>query len=500
MKNLLNAVTNERAFITINHETENQTFTQNKGQKNRMYERDFKNSENIPAGMSEKKTQQGSRQYETAGQEEYRQYAGSPEYTNGRPDSSYPLLRRRKKGGFVSKAGIFALGMAAGIVFLSIAIHLLPVKTAAEQTIDSDRNPQSITDSALNQESVEKLRLLEDCIRDYYYEPETATVETLETGMYKGLMNSLGDPYTVYYTREEYKSMTEETTGIYKGIGAYIGLDNTTGAPVFTGIMPGTPAEKAGLKVGDIICEVDGTDTLSMDTSEVANLVKGEEGTTVTIKVSRSGEYITVKAVRATINVPTVTSEMLDNGIGYLKISQFDDVTPGQFDKNLAELKAAGMKYMILDLRDNPGGTVTAVTQIASELLPKGLIFYMEDKNGARDEYTCPGADFNIPLVVLVNGYSASASEILSGAIQDAGIGTLVGTQTYGKGIVQNLYPLGDGSAIKITVADYYTRNGRNIHKVGIEPDEVLEFDADQYEKDETDNQLEKAKAILLGK
>lgn len=437
-----------------------------------MDERDFRYSENMPADPAAQNLQQ---------------------------DKGYPRSRRNK-GGFLSKAGIFALGMAVGIVFLAIAVHLLPVKTIAEPTIDSERDPDSTTGSALNQESIEKLQLLEDCIRDYYYEPGDATVGTLETGLYKGLMNALGDPYTVYYTQEEYQSMTEETSGVYKGIGAYIGLDSSTGAPVFTGIMPGTPAEKAGLKTGDIICEVEGKDTLSMDTSEVANLVKGEEGTTVTIKVSRNGEFITVKATRATINVPTVTSEMLDKGIGYLKISQFDDVTPGQFDENLAKLKKAGMKYMILDLRDNPGGTVTAVTQIASELLPKGMIFYMEDKNGKRDEYTCPGADFDIPLVVLVNGYSASASEILAGAIQDAGIGTLVGTQTYGKGIVQNLYPLGDGSAIKITVADYYTRNGRNIHKVGIEPDQVLEFDAQQYEKDQTDNQLEQAKKILLGK
>lgn len=408
--------------------------------------------------------------------------------------------RSRRRGGFASKAGIFALGMAVGIVFLAIAVHLFPVRTVAEQTIDSNRNPESTTGSAINKESIEKLQLLEDCIREYYYEPDDATVETLETGLYRGLMDSLGDPYTVYYTPEEYTSMTEETSGIYKGIGAYIGLDTATGAPVFTGIMPGTPAERSGLKVGDIICEVDGVDTLSMDTAEVANLVKGEEGTTVNIKVNRDGKYVTVTPTRETINVPTVTSEMLDDGIGYLKISQFDDVTSGQFDENLAELKAGGMKYMILDLRDNPGGTVSAVTQIASELLPGGLIFYMEDKNGEREEYKCPGADFDIPLVVLVNGYSASASEILAGAIQDAGIGKLIGTQTYGKGIVQNLYPLGDGSAFKITIADYYTRNGRNIHKVGIEPDEIIEFDAERYEKDETDNQLERAKDILLGK
>ena len=414
--------------------------------------------------------------------------------------TGYPSPRSRKDRGTGGKIGIFALGMAVGIAFLAVAVHILPLKIGAEQTIDASRNPGSTTESALNQESIEKLQLLEDCIREYYYEPDDATVETLENGMYKGLMDSLGDPYTVYYTADEYKSITEETTGVYKGIGAYIGLDSKTNAPVFTGIMPVPPAEEAGLKVGDIICEVDGVDTLSMDTSEVANLVKGEEGTTVTIKVSRNGEYVTVTATRATINVPTVNSEMLDDGIGYLQISQFDDVTPAQFDENFAKLQSEGMKYLILDLRDNPGGTVTAVTQIASELLPPGMIFYMEDKNGKREEYTCPGSTFDTPMVVLVNGYSASASEILAGAIQDAGIGTLVGTQTYGKGIVQNLYPLGDGSAIKITVADYYTRNGRNIHKVGIEPDEILEFDADKYEKDETDNQLERAKEILRGK
>jgi carboxyl-terminal processing protease len=291
--------------------------------------------------------------------------------------------------------------------------------------------------------------------------------------------------------------MNEETSGIYKGIGAYIGLDQKTNAPVFSGIMPGTPAEKAGLKTGDIICEVDGKDTLEMDTAGVASLVKGQEGTEVQIKIMRDGEYQTFTVTRATINVPTVTSEMLDNKIGYLTISEFSDVTAAQFEENYSKLMKDGMKSMIIDLRGNPGGTVTAVTQIASELLPKGLIFYMEDKNGEREEYTCPGAAFDLPLVVLVDEYSASASEILAGAIQDAGIGKLVGTKTFGKGIVQNLYPLGDGSAIKITVADYYTRNGRNIHKVGIEPDYTVEFDSEKYEKEEVDTQLEKAKELL---
>ena len=320
-----------------------------------MNEKEYQTSGNMPAGQNGPDTQQDAAQY-----------------ANTVQDNSYVKPRRHRRSG-AGKIGIFALGVAVGIAFLAVAAHFFPVRTIAEQTIGVDSDPMSATDSALNQESIEKLKLLEDCIREYYYEPETATVETLENGMYKGLMDSLGDPYTVYYTPEEYNSMTEETSGVYKGIGAYIGLDTKTGAPVFTGIMPGTPAEKAGLMVGDIICEVDGTDTLSMDTSEVANLVKGEEGTTVTIKVSRDGEYVTVTATRETINVPTVTSEMLDNQIGYLKISQFDDVTPGQFDEEYSKLKAAGMKSMILDLRDTTGGTVTAVTQIASEMLPDGM-------------------------------------------------------------------------------------------------------------------------------
>ena len=188
---------------------------------------------------------------------------------------------------------------------------------------------------------------------------------------------------------------------------------------------------------------------------------------------------------------------MIDERIGYLQISEFYNVTPGQFDQALAELRDQGAKGLIIDLRGNPGGTVTAVTEIAGRMLPEGLVFYMEEKDGKRTEYTCRGADFDMPLVVLVDGYSASASEILSGAIQDAGIGTIVGTQTFGKGIVQNIYPLDDGTAIKLTVAKYFTRNGQDIHKVGITPDVVVEFDSEAYQKDETDNQKDKAVEIL---
>ena len=438
-------------------------------------------------------TQQEDQNAQTSGQ---MQQENQTLQTGGQAGPGRGPVRRRRKNSLAGKAGLFVLGMAAGIAIILAVIRLFPMRIAATQY----GRYEGETGSVLNPESMEKISVLEQIIREYYYEPETVKEDTMENGLFKGIMSSLGDPYTEYYTTEEYESLTEDTTGIYKGIGAYIGLENGSGSPVFTSIMPGTPAEEAGLQAGDIICEVDGVDTLTMSTSEVANLVKGEEGSQVKIKVSRDGEYITVTATRRTINVPTVDSKMLDDGIGYLAITQFDDVTPTQFDEAMADLKKQGMKSLIIDLRNNPGGTVTAVTQIASGLLPEGLVFYMEDKDGKREEYKCPGADFDIPLAVLVNQYSASASEILAGAIQDAKIGTIVGVTTFGKGIVQNVYPLADGSAVKITVADYYTRGGRNIHKRGIDPDVTIEYDEEQFEKDETDNQLEKAKEILLGK
>ena len=191
---------------------------------------------------------------------------------------------------------------------------------------------------------------------------------------------------------------------------------------------------------------------------------------------------------------------MLDDGIGYIQITEFDDVTEGQFDEAFNDLKSQGMKGLIIDLRGNPGGNVTTVNYIARQLLPEGLVFYMEDKNGERTEYTCDGADFDLPLVVLVNEYSASASEILAGAVKDSGIGTLVGKKTYGKGIVQNVIPLDDGSGIKLTIADYYTRGGNNIHLKGIEPDIEVEMDTEKYLEDKTDTQLEKAIETVLEK
>ena len=352
-------------------------------------------------------------------------------------------------------------------------------------------------DSAINDKTIRKLKLLEDYVDYYYYKSSEVSNEQQINGAYKGLLDSLGDVYSCYYTPEEYQSIMEQMEGVYYGIGAYVSQDVETGQSVISGVIKNTPAEAAGLMDGDIIYKVDGVEMAGLTVEEVVSHIKGEEGTKVTITLIRSGSEIEVEITRAMVSAPTVDSEMLEDGIGYLQITEFDDVTVGQFKENMASLREQGMKGLIVDLRGNPGGSVTSVCAIAEQFLPEGLVFYMEDKNGERTEYPCSGADWDLPLVVLVNEYSASASEIFSGAVKDAGIGKLVGKKTYGKGVVQNLIPLEDGSAIKITVANYYTRNGNDINLKGIDPDVEADLDSEAYLEDKTDTQLNKAIEVL---
>jgi carboxyl-terminal processing protease len=267
-----------------------------------------------------------------------------------------------------------------------------------------------------------------------------------------------------------------------------------------SGIIKNTPAEESGLEAGDYIYQVDGEDMYDKDSSYVVSKIKGEENTYVTITVIREGETepIDISVQRRKIESPTVEYEMYDNGMAYIQITEFDLVTTSQFEEAYEQAKADGMQGLIIDLRSNPGGNLSTVCEIARDILPKGLIVYTEDKYGQREEYTCDGKnEIQVPLVVLTNGNSASASEILAGAIKDYGIGKLVGTTTYGKGIVQKVINLNDGTAVKLTVSSYFTPAGNNIHKIGIEPDVEVEFDSDLYKEDGTDNQLEKAKEVL---
>ena len=315
-------------------------------------------------------------------------------------------------------------------------------------------------------------------------------------GMYAGVVASLGDPYSVYYTADEWKEMMQETEGIYYGIGAYISLDKTTGFGKINGVIENTPAQDAGLRENDIIYKIDGESAQGLDLTEIVSRIKGEEGTTVHLTIYREGEkdYLEMDVVRKQIESPTVNYEMLENNIGYIQITEFDDVTVNQFKEAMTAVKKAGASGLILDLRSNPGGSLSAVVDISRQLLPEGLIVYTEDRAGERVEYSCDGtSEIQMPLVVLINGNSASASEILAGAIKDYDKGILLGTTTFGKGIVQRILPLTDGTALKLTVSAYYTPKGNNIHNIGIEPDIVCEFDGDAYYDEGFDNQLDAA-------
>ncbi len=389
--------------------------------------------------------------------------------------------------------GQFALGLVMGLLIALIITSVIFKDGAAASG-----------GNVVSSEILDKIGKVEAFIQKRFYLDEV-TEEELEEGIYKGMLSALNDPYSEYYTAEELKELMDHTEGIYYGIGAYLSLDSVTSLPKVSGIIEGAPAAEVDLRPNDLIYEVNGEMTYGLSLTEAVALIKGPEGTEVTLTLIREGEtdYLEVSIPRRKVESPTVNQEMLEDGIAYIEITEFDDVTVDQFTEALAVSKASGMKGLILDLRANPGGSLSAVVDIARMLLPKGLIVYTEDKDGKREEYECDGSrELQVPLVVLVDMNSASASEILAGAIQDYELGTLVGTTTFGKGIVQQIIPLEDGSAIKLTISAYYTPKGRNIHGTGIEPDVVCEFDGKAYyDKDNPfDNQLDKAKEVLREK
>ncbi len=350
----------------------------------------------------------------------------------------------------------------------------------------------------LDEGTSEKLELIEKTIEAYYL--EDVDTDTIIEGIFDGMVDALEDPYSTYYSVEELADIQEQTEGIYYGIGAYVSADVDTGLCRISGVIENTPAQEVGLRTDDLIYMVEDTMIQGMDTTDVTMLIKGEEGTYVNITIIREGEedYLYFDIERRKIESPTVNYEMLESNIGYIQITEFDDVTEEQFTEALAVCKGSNMEGLILDLRSNPGGNLSTVCEIARKILPEGMIVYTEDKYGERSEYTCDGKNqLEVPIVVLINGYSSSASEILAGAIKDYEIGTLMGTTTFGKGIVQRIITLTDGSALKLTVSKYYTPNGNNIHEIGIEPDIEIEFDAESYYIDGVDNQLEAAIAEM---
>lgn len=357
-----------------------------------------------------------------------------------------------------------------------------------------------IVKNVLSDDTEKKLKNIKYLISEYFLDEYSE--EELEAGLLEGYVSGLDDPYSVYYDEENTKALLESVQGEYSGIGAVLSQDIETGIITMIRIYEDSPAMKAGLKDGDVLYKVGDIEVTGEDLSEMVTHIKGEKGTEVELTVYRDGvsEPITVTAVRDQIEIETVEYEMLGDKIGYIAISEFEEKTCGQYEEAIAELTAQGMKGLIVDLRNNPGGSLTAVCDMADVMLPEGLIVYTEDKNGKKTEYKSTAEEvFDKPLVVLVNGNSASASEIYASAIQDHGIGTIVGTQTYGKGVVQSVFDLKDGTCLKLTVSEYFTPNGRTIHGEGVTPDVVVEYVADE-ENVEKDNQLEKAVEVIKEK
>ena len=394
----------------------------------------------------------------------------------------------RKKG---RREGVLiSLLTAGGILLLSFVILFV-------SDIKNDRlyarffqAASASQKSVLSKETVEKAQLLESAIKLHYL--YDFTDEDLQAGLLKGIVNGLEDPYSSYYTKEEYEELMMDSAGELEGIGATMQQDYNTGIISVVRVIEGSPAEKAGLKADDIIRKVDDEDIEGQDLNEVVMKIRGKAGTKVKVSVLRQGEadLVDFEIVRDRIQVMTVEHEMKDGKIGYIQITEFDDVTYEQFRKAFEDLKAQGMESLVLDLRSNPGGDVDVTVKIANMFLKEGIVVYTEDKDKNRTDYKSDSQEyFEKPVAILLNGNSASASEILAGSLKDRIDAKIVGTKSFGKGIIQEIIPLGDGSGIKLTRFQYFTPNGNVIHKVGIEPDVEIEFDAEAYQKDKTEKE-----------
>ena len=407
-------------------------------------------------------------------------------------------LRRNAQPPRKKKSQGFASGMIIGAVSAFMAVILLIVSVAAvciakgyiHIGVNGDVYIQSdaVTDSdGIGSEVEGKLNAIDSVLESFYF--GDVDDETAKDNIYKAYLSSYGDKYTMYYTADEYKALKESTNGKFYGIGAVCQLSGEGGV-LLVDVYDNGAGYQAGLRSGDRVVNVDGRDITGMELSSAVALIKGDKGTSVTLEVIRGTERLTFSAVRDAVEAKTVSYTLLDNNIGYLSISQFEEVTTKQFKAAVEDLQSQGMKGLVIDIRNNPGGLLDTVVGMLKYMLPDGLIVYTEDKQGNRKEYKGQDNDeFNLPLAVIVNGNSASASEIFAGAIQDYGKGTIIGTQTYGKGIVQTVKPLTDGSAIKFTIAKYFTPKGQDIHGKGVTPDMVVEYDTDA----DVDTQLDAA-------
>ena len=409
------------------------------------------------------------------------------ETQNQLPETEQDSVKKEKK------KHPFRNGFLSGVaVCLVIALMVVIVKeTMLHSTVGS---------GFMTKHGVEKVNLLSDVIDQYYY--KDITDEEKMEGIYKGLMSSTNDKYTDYYSPKEFKDLMVTMEGDYGGIGATLSQDKATKEVSVVEVYEGSPAARAGLERGDIVISVDGHLGTDESLDDFVQRIRGEEGTSIEMVYKRGDQEKTIEITREEVIVPSVAHRMLDDKIGYIRISSFVNGTQKDFEDALADLQSQGMQGIVFDMRDNGGGMVDSVVAILDDILPAGTVVYTMDKSGKREDYTSDDAKkIDIPVTVLVNENTASAAEIFTGAIRDFNYGTIIGTNTFGKGIVQSTVPLSDGSAVKITVATYYTPSGECIHEKGIKPDIELEFsyaDENPTEYDELkDNQVQKAMEVL---
>lgn len=393
-----------------------------------------------------------------------------------------------KKDNRFLKGTVFGLLLGLIIVLLT-ACYLGPGLLLLGEKTQKETETQEISQQDEQKVRMKKLNDVQTLIEALYlfdYNEEDFTDWSC-----KGLVASLDDPYSTYFTKEEFASMMETSNGVYYGIGVMVSQNIQTGEITVVQVFDNSPAKEVGMLQKDIIVSVAGEPVTGMDLNLVVTKIKGMEGEKVDIEVYRPStkEYLDFSVERREVERDTIEYEMLENNIGYIKLMEFDDVSYDQFMEAYNALTEQGMEGLVFDLRDNPGGLLGTVVKIADEFLPEGKILYTEDKNGEGETYTSKEeTQLNIPLAVLINGQSASASEVFAGAIKDYEWGTLVGTTSFGKGIVQSIFPFKDGTAVKLTTSHYFTPDGHNIHGMGITPDIVVEA-----VEGEVDNQLEAA-------